>query len=145
MKNLAGRLKCAMKLANMNQTELAEKSGCSKAAISTYLSNSSNPSEERMKALAEALGVSVDYLLGNDATDGEKKVYRACDVKITFAKACRCLGKSQPAVRALLREGCEFGRAVQGEGQHLNYIFYPGKFREYVGEDRFNEVFLNDD
>lgn len=63
MKNLAGRLICAMKLANMNQTELAEKSGCSKAAISTYLSNSSNPSEERVEALAEALGDSVDYLL----------------------------------------------------------------------------------
>ena len=60
----ADRLKNAMEQANMSQSTLSEKAGASKAAISQYLSGKNIPGPERVKALADATGVSFDYLMG---------------------------------------------------------------------------------
>ena len=64
MKNFSEGLKYAMAQANMSQSALSEKSGCSKAAISQYLSGKNTPGPAKVKGLADALGVSVEYLMG---------------------------------------------------------------------------------
>lgn len=141
-KDFARRLKLAMASANMNQKELAEASGCSRAAVSNYCAGSNLPEKDKVAALAEALGVRPAFLWGEiHPMEKKGRPMRFNDVKITLVDASRCLRKSPASIRRLLIEGCEFGRAVQGSGSHLDYIFFPGKFREYVGAERFDEFF----
>jgi len=141
-KDFARRLRLAMDSASMNQKELAEKSGCSKAAISQYCAGIYSPDGARLSAIAEALGVSPAFLSGELPLPQKRgRSSHSGSVRITFVSACRCLGKSEDSVRRLLVEGCEFGKAVQGSGSRLNYIFFPGKFREYVGAERFDKFF----
>lgn len=58
------RLKDAMYKKDINQTELAKMVGVSGAAISKYISGQSEPGSKNMKALSDALGVSLEYLYG---------------------------------------------------------------------------------
>lgn len=67
MKTFAERLKYAMGESGLNQSTLSERTGASKAAISQYLSGKNTPGPERVKALADATGVSFDYLMGYEA------------------------------------------------------------------------------
>ncbi len=140
----AERLKQAMYSGNLNQVDLANAVGASKAAVSQYLSGKNMPTENRIKALADVVGVSVDFLVGEDLhNNSESDVVhkRFEDVKITFVQACRCLRKSEDTVRTMMLEGCDFGKAVQGKGRRLNYVFYTAKFRDCVGVERFNDFF----
>lgn len=51
----------------LNQDELAKKIGVTRRVISSYENDSSRPrGTERYKKLAEALGVSINYLLSED-------------------------------------------------------------------------------
>lgn len=70
MTTFAERLKNAMEQANMSQSALSEQAGASKAAISQYLSGKNTPGPDRIKALADATGVSFDYLMGYGAAPG---------------------------------------------------------------------------
>ena len=138
MTTFAERLKNAMEQANMSQSALSEQAGASKAAISQYLSGKNTPGSDRIKALADATGVSFDYLMG----------YRAAPVaeppikKISVKEAARCMGKSDQFVRIGLQRGLlPFGNAVPGTGNNWNYYINPAKFREYVGAEAFNTFF----
>ena len=59
----AERLKQAMYSGNLNQVDLANAVGASKAAVSQYLSGKNMPTENRIKALADVVGVSVDFIV----------------------------------------------------------------------------------
>ena len=85
MTTFAERLKNAMEQANMSQSALSEQAGASKAAISQYLSGKNTPGPDRIKALADATGVSFDYLMGYAEVDG---IGRHCGFKIRCRKAC---------------------------------------------------------
>ncbi len=135
----ARRLKLAMIGANITQTELAEKSECSKAAISQYRSGTNYPGSERLTKLAEVLGVTVDYLTGAEAIAEPDTL--PVD-KINTKAAARCLGKSEQFVRVgLQRAILPFGVAVPGRGRHWNYYINPYQFRKYVGAERFEKYF----
>jgi transcriptional regulator with XRE-family HTH domain len=58
------RLKAARELRGMNQEQLAERSGLQASAISHFETGGRKPSFDNLKRLADALGVSTDYLLG---------------------------------------------------------------------------------
>jgi transcriptional regulator with XRE-family HTH domain len=58
------RLKAARVLRGLNQEELAERSGLQDSAISHFETGGRKPSFDNLKRLADALGVSTDYLLG---------------------------------------------------------------------------------
>lgn len=57
------------KLKKMSQVELAEKTGISRDAISKYERNDVQPSVEYAKRIADALGVSLDYLVSDNDQD----------------------------------------------------------------------------
>ena len=57
------------KLKKMSQVELAEKTGISRDAISKYERGDVSPSVEYAKRIAEALGVSLDYLVSDSEQD----------------------------------------------------------------------------
>jgi len=140
VKNFADGLKYAMAQADMSQSALAENSGCSKAAISQYLSGKNTPGPAKVKALADALGVSVKFLMGLDVPP--VKEAPPSITRIGTRQAARCMGKSEQFVRIGLQRGLlPFGNAVPGTGKNWNYYINPVKFRDYVGVDRFNEFF----
>ena len=101
MTTFAERLKNAMEQANMSQSALSEQAGASKAAISQYLSGKNTPGPDRIKALADATGVSFDYQMGygaapvaeppikkNSVPEGKKATLKAnSDELIRFSHA----------------------------------------------------------
>jgi transcriptional regulator with XRE-family HTH domain len=58
------RLKEARTLRKLNQAELAAKAGLPPASVSHFESGPRKPSFDNLKALAAALDVTTDYLLG---------------------------------------------------------------------------------
>ena len=48
----------------MSQADLADKTGLQPAAVSHFETGQRSPSFENLKKLADALSISVDYLLG---------------------------------------------------------------------------------
>lgn len=58
------RLFYAMQQAGLRQIELAEKTGIGRAMISQYLAGAYVPKQTNLYKLAQALNVSVEYLLG---------------------------------------------------------------------------------
>ena len=64
MNDFATNLKEIMREKNMRQIDVANKSGISKGRVSRWMSGENIPYGESLAKLAEALGVSVDRLLG---------------------------------------------------------------------------------
>lgn len=122
----------------MNQKELAEKSGCSQSTISKYLSGKAIPNTTRVQALARALCISEDLLMGFETMPAESVPI----TKITPRQAAKCMGKSEEFVRIGLQRGLlPFGIAVPGTGQKYNYYINPMRFRDYVGTEQFDRFF----
>lgn len=61
---IAERIRRARTVADLSQTDLATKLGVSRAAIAQWETGRSGPDRRRIADLAEALRVTVDYLLG---------------------------------------------------------------------------------
>lgn len=61
---LGPRLVAAREARGLNQSELARKAGLQPAAIGHFEHGRRHPSFANIRALARALGVSADYLLG---------------------------------------------------------------------------------
>ncbi|MCM1236130.1 MAG: helix-turn-helix domain-containing protein [Ruminococcus flavefaciens] len=136
----AKRLKLALEQAGMKQSELAEKIGAPRSAVSQYLSGKNEPGAERMAAIAAATGVSAGFLMGEELPDAVSP--RGWPDKITVEMAARCLRKSNQAVRVNIQNGrLPIGRALQSAGTRFTYIITPERLREEAGEARFNEFF----
>jgi transcriptional regulator with XRE-family HTH domain len=142
MKTFAERLKYAMDAANMKQMDLAEKSGATRSAVSQYLAGKNIPSRKRMADLAEATGVTVEFLSGEAEALPAEAPAPVPVKRISPATAARCLGKSDQFVRVGLQRGIlPFGTAVPGSGGRWSYYINPAKFRAFVGDEQFNAFF----
>src|SRR5690242_13914706 len=62
------RLRRARDLRGLSQAQLAAKSGLPPATVSHFESGPRKPSFDNLKALASALDVTTDYLLGRSET-----------------------------------------------------------------------------
>lgn len=58
------RLLSTRKLRDFNQDELAKKAGLPSTAVSHFESGARKPSFDNLRKLADALEVSIDYLMG---------------------------------------------------------------------------------
>ncbi len=67
------QLKKAMNIRNISQTELCEKTGIPKSAMSQYISGSFKPKQKRTFLIANALNVNEAWLMGYDDIPMEKK------------------------------------------------------------------------
>ena len=66
------RLRAARDLRQLNQEQLADRSGLQTSAISHFETGNRKPSFDNLKRLADALRVSTDYLLGRtDDPEGQ--------------------------------------------------------------------------
>ena len=59
---------------NLSQSELAEKTGISERSLYTYEQTGTMPRSGNVKKIAEALNVSVGYLLDEDEADTRKNI-----------------------------------------------------------------------
>lgn len=67
---VAERLNAARKRAGLTQFQVADAAGIPRGTISRYLSGSLPPRPERMRALAEAVGLTVDSLMEREEAVG---------------------------------------------------------------------------
>jgi transcriptional regulator with XRE-family HTH domain len=73
----AVRLRAAREQRELNQTELGKLAGLQPAAIGHFEANRRKPSFANIRALAKALGVSSDYLLGRaESIKGSTTAFR---------------------------------------------------------------------
>lgn len=66
MQEFNNRLKTAMNIKSVTQSELCEKTGIPKSAMSQYLSGNFKPKQNRTHSLAKALDVNEAWLMGYD-------------------------------------------------------------------------------
>lgn len=66
MSKTSDRLKEAMRIRDMKQVDLLARTGINKGAMSSYLAGRYEPKQKNLHALARALNVSEDWLMGLD-------------------------------------------------------------------------------
>ena len=66
MDEMRVRIKEGLRIRNMKQVELAEKTGIDKGQISSYISGKYKPKQENLTLMAVALNVSEYWLMGLD-------------------------------------------------------------------------------
>lgn len=66
MKTIAERIKEGMEIRQLKQTDLVEKTGISKGALSSYISGRYQPKQNNIYLIAKALDVSEAWLMGVD-------------------------------------------------------------------------------
>lgn len=71
--NIALRLQIFMRRKKMTVTELAERLGVSKGAVSHWVNARFEPSRPMLETVAALLGVSVDMLLGANLSEEQQK------------------------------------------------------------------------
>ena len=85
MMSFAERLDLALIKCDVTAAELSRKLGLNESAISNYRAGRYSPKQERIEQIADALGISVAWLLGADVpmeaknqpsalTEGEKQL-----------------------------------------------------------------------
>ncbi|WP_422008200.1 helix-turn-helix domain-containing protein [Roseivirga pacifica] len=65
---------------NLSQTELASKSGVNLKSLSRYELGTSIPPANILKDLADAMGVSADALLGEEAVIKDKELFKKFEI-----------------------------------------------------------------
>lgn len=79
METTAERLRIALDMNKMKQSDLVKKTGINKGALSSYLSGKYLPKQNSIYAMAKALNVSEGWLMGFDVPM-ERKI--AVDIEI---------------------------------------------------------------
>lgn len=105
MKNdlTAKRLQLALSNTNMNQQELANKSGVGKSSISQYKNGSHVPNRDNAEKLASVLNVEKLWLMGFDV-EMEIAKYDSSD---EYTKAVDQIGKNDRAAQKMIIEFCK--------------------------------------
>ncbi|MCP4138512.1 MAG: helix-turn-helix transcriptional regulator [bacterium] len=75
------RLRETRKSRDLSQKELAEASGISRRMIGHYETLAKRPSISKVQKLAEALNVSLDYLLGKSELSEEEKKFEEVSLR----------------------------------------------------------------
>lgn len=105
----ANRLKKALSMNNMTQTELANKTKIDKSLISNYLSGNYKAKQDNLFLIAKTLNVSEAWLLGYDVSyekQTSKKASKTFDeTDILFDKYKQYLSeKDKNIIKAILEE-----------------------------------------
>lgn len=124
----AAKLNTLMNDLMLTQTKVSELTGISKPNLSQYLSGKHEPSAERKRQMAKALGVQEDYfreLLPEPVPEKYPE-------RITVNYAAKVIRKSPEFVKQGLQQGTSpFGYAVKMK--QWEYYISPKLFMEYTG------------
>jgi len=127
--SFAEKLNQLMKDTGLTQSKLHELTGIGKSSISQYLSGKNEPSEERKKQIAMALGVQEDYFQQFEVA---ATISRNPCVNLPVPVAAKLMGKSKEWIMQGLRDGVfPWGYAVKMS--KWSYFISSTKFTEYTG------------
>lgn len=112
--SFSDNLASARKRAHLSQRQLSDRSGISQQAISKLESGINSPSEFTMRHLANALGVSVSFLI-----DEEGKTPTVDDDGLRSEIIARVQVLSDPALERLsdFLDGLQAGQAIASPAQ----------------------------
>lgn len=126
MKNdlTAKRLQLALSNTNMNQQELANKSGVGKSSISQYMNGSHVPNRDNAEKLASVLNVEKLWLMGFDV---EMEIAKH-DSSGEYTKAVDQIGKNDRAAQKMIIEFCKLSE--DNKKRMLAYVEYLKNLNE---------------
>lgn len=112
----------------ITQSQFNKLTGIAKSSISQYLAGKNEPSEERKKKIALALGVQEDYFQKNE----DFMIQCNSCVNLPVTVAAKLMGKSKEWIMQGLRDGVfPWGYAVKMT--KWSYFISSVKFQEYTG------------
>ena len=123
MKTTADRIKEGMELRQLKQSDLVEKTGISKGALSSYISGRYVPKQNNIFLIAKALNVSESWLMGNDVPLERRKIDRKKGVTINVLgrvaagipiEAIEEIIDTEEITEELARTGNFFGLQIHG-------------------------------
>lgn len=119
----AERLKQVMEEYHISQSDLSRMTGIGRSRICQYLSGKFEPRVSSLKAIADALGVQMEYLLGNIPQYEET---------LSVPVAANLLNIRPQQLREQLKSRkVPFGYAVLRNGKY-QYFISPKKFEEFL-------------
>lgn len=126
------RLKKAMNTLGLTQSQICKMTGIGRSSISQYLSGKNEPTEERKKAIASALGLSANFF------DSEEEVVIAPSggsiPRLTVEETAKIMGTSTLFITNGLKDGVfPWGYAAKGRGQKMIYFINAKRFAEVEG------------
>ena len=135
--SFANKLTDLMRSLGISQTKLSDLTGIGKSSISQYLSGKNEPSKDRKKEIARALGVQETYF---EMFEPAATVQHDGVVNLPVTLAAKLMKKSKEWVMQGLRDGVfPWGYAVKLT--NWSYFISSVKFTEYTGiELPLNEV-----
>lgn len=136
--SFAEKLKKLMEELGISQTQLSGLSGIGKSSISQYLSGRNEPTKERKKQIALALGLQENYF--NLFSEAVEVAPNSTVVNVPVPLIAKLMGKSKEWVTQGLRDGVfPWGYAVKLS--KWSYFISSAKFTECTGiEIPLNEV-----
>ncbi len=127
--SFAEKLKNLMKELDLSQSKLSDLTGIGKSSISQYLSGKNEPSKDRKKEIALALGVQENYF---EQFETAATVQRDSVVNVPIPLVAKLMCKSKEWVMQGLRDGVfPWGYAVKLT--KWSYFVSSVKFTEYTG------------
>lgn len=98
----AERLKALRKQKNLSQTELGQLAGLHYTHIGRFERGASRPGGDTLKRLADALGVTSDYLLEGATNDAAKAKFEDRELLQQFQEVERLPDEDKTVVKKLL-------------------------------------------
>lgn len=93
MATTAQRIKEALEIRNLKQTDLVEKTGISKGALSSYISGNYIPKQKNIYKIAKALNVSESWLMGFDVPmEKENPIMQEINNEMVFETHLKLIG-----------------------------------------------------
>jgi len=130
---LKNRLIRKRKELNITQTELAKRAGLTPPSISQYESGLRNPSYDAILKLANALGVSADYLISGSEINNDNSIDPIQGVLLKITQSLSTSQKDEVVTSVL-----------SSLGQQKNFDFYstdPKQYAYHIYKTVFNETF----
>lgn len=133
--DFSNKLKETMGELKLNQKQLALMTGCSKAAVSQYLSGANVPPITKRMDMAEALGLPKDFFEREDPVHKIKSRVKGAIAQLSVIDAAKLLGVSIPTVRFGLQQGVfPWGYGIKCTSSWV-YFINAKKFAEIEGID----------
>lgn len=136
MVTFSRRLKQAMDELHLNQKQMSCMTGCSKAAVSQYLSGAHEPDEPRKVQMALALDLASDYFT---RPDQPRQVPAGCKVnRMSVSEAARLMHVKKETITLGLQQGVfPWGYAIKATDRTENAGSRRDEYIYWINADRF--------
>lgn len=131
------KLKAAMQQLGITQSQVTGMTGCSKAAVSLYLSGKSVPPPDKQRSIAASLGLNPEYF-GHDeipkAVIAPKKIREGAIKQLLVTDAAKLMSMNAETVRKGLQQGVfPWGYAIKTSANRWTYFINAARFAEIEG------------